>query len=463
MRDPLARSRSKRRPWPERWPARIVTFILLLAVWLAPAGPASGADIKAYRAARIVVSPGNAVEPGLLLVKDGKVEDVLRGDAAVPEGAEVVDLGAVVIFPGFVNPLTAHFGSGGSRESVVSLGGGGGAPNDQRGLVAASRLPFDDASLRRIARSGYTSYGWLPSTTGLFAGQASALRPRLSVDKEPKALVLQDSAYLFGSYELGKRWKDSLRGAFEKTLERMQKEEEEEKKKAEDARKAQEAQKGTPAPPAQPGAPPASPPQPPKPPPPPDPLADVFPGKRRLVLRVQSAASIDHLFSVLDGLSRKLKIVLALPPPAPETAQRLLARRDLIQGVILEPTVADGRETSVLSSAPRLFIEAGLEVALVPPGDSYAGHEAMLLRLAELVRGGLQGSQALSSVTTVPARLLGLEGKVGALTKGAAASFVAYDGDPLGGAVRPLGVWVEGHEVFRDDIKTLRVTGEALR
>jgi hypothetical protein len=52
---------------------------------------------------------------------------------------------------------------------------------------------------------------------------------------------------------------------------------------------------------------------------------------------------------------------------------------------------------------------------------------------------------------------------VGSLEKDARASFAVYAGDPLGGSARLLKVLVDGTEVFSDDPRTGKLSGEAVR
>ena len=70
----------------QRGRARIARLLLpaLLAV-LSPTAAAAG-DVVAYRAGKIIRSAGEAAAPGVLIVRDGKIEDVLAAGAKTPEG-----------------------------------------------------------------------------------------------------------------------------------------------------------------------------------------------------------------------------------------------------------------------------------------------------------------------------------------------------------------------------------------
>lgn len=448
---------------------RELSLLLVLSLFTSSAG-AEDRQLCAFRAAKIVVAPGKSVEPGFLIIDGSRVDAVIAASEAVPAGAKVTDLGDVVITPGFVSPITtvSEGTFRGGRGALPSSPAGG--PGDSRSLIALSRVRAEDTVHRRLGRTGYTAFGWLPDASGFIAGQASVLRPRTGKEKTPSDLSVKESAYLFASFEMGKRWREAVEGELRKAADIVVKEEEA-KKKEEEARKAaaekpaekkaDEAKPGEKKPdekkPANPPAAPAAKPAPP------DALSDAFRGQRRLILRVRSQAAIDHLLRILDGLPKKPRMVLVLPSLPPETVQKLLERRDIIEGVILAPGLDTASETSVLVPAARLFAEGGFDVAFTPLADSIAGHASIPLHLAEMVKAGMSPGTVLAAVTTVPARYLGLEGKVGSLEKGASASFAVHDGDVLGGSARLLAVYVEGIQVFSDDAATSRVAGEAVK
>ena len=77
---------------------------LVLAVYLAPA-IAQQQKIYALKAARVFDSlAGVVIEPGLVIVADGKVQSV--GGSAIPSGATVIDLHDATLLPGFIDAHT---------------------------------------------------------------------------------------------------------------------------------------------------------------------------------------------------------------------------------------------------------------------------------------------------------------------------------------------------------------------
>jgi imidazolonepropionase-like amidohydrolase len=68
-------------------------------------------------------------------------------------------------------------------------------------------------------------------------------------------------------------------------------------------------------------------------------------------------------------------------------------------------------------------------------------------RLAELVRWGLTRKSAIESLTINPARVLGLEKKLGTMEKGKDADLVFLDGDPLDPQAKVTRVMILGRFV----------------
>jgi hypothetical protein len=457
----------------ERGRARIVR--LLLPVLLAVLSPAVAADgeVVAYRAGKIIRSAGEAAAAGILIVRDGKIEDVLAADAKTPEGAKVVELPGAVVLPGLVNPLSGisqvNFTSGPGRASQSNS-----SPSDGRKAVGLSSLNLKHEVYRRLGRTGYTTFAVVPNDTrGLIAGQASIIRPALGKEKEPGELVLEKSAYLLLGFSSGKTWYDAGLRYLKKAVDDILKEKAAKKKAEEDARKkAEEAKKKASQPstgekkpaPAPPAVKPAAPkPKPAPKPKVPDPLVQLFKGEKKAFVRVTSPAALAHFFAFFDKLPIKFQFVLVTGPQPPEIVEMLIERRKQITAVILEPRMGRIPETSIYVNTARLFLRSGMPVAFVPLRDTIDGHREIFFQLAAMVKSGVLPHEALAGVTSVPADLVGLGAKVGSLKKGGLANFACYDRDPLSGTARLLSVYVEGRKVFEDDPSTGELSGEAIR
>ena len=67
------------------------------------------------------------------------------------------------------------------------------------------------------------------------------------------------------------------------------------------------------------------------------------------------------------------------------------------------------------------------------------------------VKEGLDPEVAIRSLTVNPARIMGLDDRVGALKPGLDGDVVIWSGDPLDVMSRALHVYVEGREVYTFD------------
>ena len=455
----------------ERGRARIVRLLLpALLAFLSPAVAADG-EVVAYRAGKIIRSAGEAAAAGILIVRDGKIEDVLAAGAKPPEGVKVVELPGAVVLPGLVNPLSGisqvNFTSGPGRASQSNS-----SPSDGRKAVGLSSLNLKHEVYRRLGRTGYTTFAVVPNDTrGLIAGQASVIRPALGKEKEPGELVLEKSAYLLLGFSSGKAWYDAGLRYLKKAVDDILKEKAAKKKAEEDARKkAEEAKKKAAQPstgekkpaPAPPAAKPAAA-KPPAKPKIPDPLVQLFKGEKKAFVRVTSPAALAHFFAFFDKLPIKFQFVLVTGPQPPEIVEMLIERKKQITAVILEPRMGRIPETSIYVNTARLFLRSGMPVAFVPLRDTIDGHREIFFQLAAMVKSGVLPHEALAGVTSVPADIVGLDAKVGSLKKGGLANFACYDRDPLSGTARLLSVYVEGRKVFEDDPSTGKLSGEAIR
>jgi imidazolonepropionase-like amidohydrolase len=100
----------------------------------------------------------------------------------------------------------------------------------------------------------------------------------------------------------------------------------------------------------------------------------------------------------------------------------------------------EGRDARPAAAA--ILHEAGVVVALATgPGDDPAG---LRDRAILAVRHGMPRDAALASVTSVPAHVIGQDGRLGTLSGGASADLVLLDGDPLSPATRVVAVLIDG-------------------
>lgn len=113
--------------------------------------------------------------------------------------------------------------------------------------------------------------------------------------------------------------------------------------------------------------------------------------------------------------------------------------------VVLPPFDADGRtgdNAFMAWNTARLLHDAGITFALSAHGGS---HERQLgLQAGYAMRGGLSFEASLQAVTLNPARMLGIDDRVGSLDVGKDADIVLWSGEPFQPTSRVVGVLLSG-------------------
>jgi len=116
--------------------------------------------------------------------------------------------------------------------------------------------------------------------------------------------------------------------------------------------------------------------------------------------------------------------------------------------VILHPTMArhsGSMENATLETAG-ILREAGIEVALQSGYEPYVPKTRLVLFEAAMAAAyGLPFDEALRTITLAPARILGVDHRVGSLEVGKDGDLVLFDGDPFEYLTRVCGVIVDGH------------------
>jgi imidazolonepropionase-like amidohydrolase len=144
------------------------------------------------------------------------------------------------------------------------------------------------------------------------------------------------------------------------------------------------------------------------------------------------------------------------------TEAHLLA--DLLAGkgipVIIGPLIV-GRSKVELrrrsTRSPGILARAGVQIAITTDHPVVPIH-LLVLQATLAVKDGLDEDTALRAITVNPARILGLDDRVGALAPGLDADLVLWSGDPLDVMSRAMRVFIAGREVYRFD----EATGEGV-
>jgi imidazolonepropionase-like amidohydrolase len=172
-------------------------------------------------------------------------------------------------------------------------------------------------------------------------------------------------------------------------------------------------------------------------------LGPVVSGAEPMIVAVNSAQELRNLIRLRQQYSVR---VIALGASEGWRVARELAAAGI--PVIIDPlyNLPGGFEdlSATLYNAQRLQA-AGVSVAFYNPQGSATHNLRLLPQMAgNAVANGMPYPAALAALTINPARMFGIDQRLGSLEKGKAADVVVWDGDPLEVSSRPLAVFIDG-------------------
>ncbi len=413
----------------------LITGLLMLAI------PAAAEDLRqpvpdahALTNVRIVTAPGEVIDNGSIVVRDGLIEAV-GADIAIPPDARVhdyqrgEDADRISVFPGLIEMHFSLEASGEKDEEAETPPGRHRLIQPDRSVNAAH---WDDARTGRLREAGFTTVLAAPAE-GLLKGQ-SVLANTGSGGLTRNLLVTGVAQHAdWHARADGRMYPNSLMGAvalLRQTLAdaRWQRQ----------ARAIWSRQPNQPRPEWLEGL---------------DSLAPIFDGDMPLVfaardtldtLRILDFAADQGLEPIIVGHGQEYQRIDAIArhparfiipvnfPSAPDV------RDENDRDVGLEVL----RHFKAAPDNPRRLIEAGLPVVfttheLGSPSDIFG-------QLAKAIERGLDADLALAALTTSPAEWLGVADLAGRIAPGHMANLIVVEGDLFTDSPSISDVWVDG-------------------
>lgn len=397
---------------------------LLIAAAAALAAPPAKVALKG---GRIIPVVGDEIAKGTVLIENGKIAAVgPEADVQVPFDAMEVDCTGKVLFPGMIDPHSAR-GLDVPNENIPVT-----PFLNVYDAIDPSRLFFEDS-----LRDGITTVHVMVGNECVVGAVSRAVRPiGLTVAEmtvQPDIALKFSASPRSGADRMTQM--SQLRGAFEE-LERAvgnlaeTKYEESLKKenKKIDVGPAEAKKRGMPM------------------------LEDSDYDDRYLNLTKAVRGDLGSWFycGAATDVAPALRIatdeklldnsVFILGPESFKAVNELKKSK---RPVVLDPTLFHRERDELTGRIKETFVPgvihgAGVEFALQPNPSASMAERYLNYQAAVCVRNGIPRQTALQAITLNPARLIGLEDRLGSIETGKAANIVVFSGDPL-----DFNSWVE--------------------
>jgi imidazolonepropionase-like amidohydrolase len=376
---------------------------------------------------RVIPVAGAPLEDGVVLVNDGRIEAVGR-DVRVPDGAERVDAAGKVVLPGLVDAHT-HLGVHEEAE-----GWAGQDTNEMTDPVTPQIRALDainpaDLGFADAMAGGVLTVNVNPGSGNPIGGQAAAVRSAgrtvddmvLRAPSGLKSALGENPKRVYGdrkqlpSTRLGTA--AVIRDALVKARNYLDK-----------------LDRGDDPPPERDLRWEA--------------LGLVLSGDIPWRQHCHRADDIATALRLADEFGYRL--VIDHGTEAVLLADRL-AERDvpvLIGPLLTSRSKVELRNRSLTN--PGRLAAAGVELGIITDHPVVPIH-LLHVQAALAVREGLDPAAALRAVTLTPARVLGLDDRLGSLEPGKHATLCVWSGDPLDARSRVEAAWIEGRQVFGSD------------
>lgn len=406
--------------------------LILTAVFIAIACPAGAQspDTVAYRGARLLTAAGPDIADGVIVVKDGKILAVgAAGRVEVPAGTRVVDVAGKTITPGLID---AH--------SHIGLGASGGDTEDNEGSdpvtpqlrvidsIHPEGMAPDRNQFRAAVAEGVTTAIVRPGSGNVIGGQSAALKLRGGTVDE---MVVRFPADM--KMALGRKMGYASKGQMPTTkmgaafLVRKAMAEAADYKLALDRYEKERAAKPDAAPPARDLAKEAM----------------LLVLNREIPVHIHVGTADDIMTAVrLADEHKFLRLSLVHAEEAWKVAGQLAAKH---VAVVVGPVMVTYDDENRPINLAQALNEQGVEVSITTDAD-VVQQPFLRFQAAVAVRHGMKPAEALKAVTINPARLAGLEARIGSLEPGKDADFVVFDGDPFDIQTRVAAVYIDGRQ-----------------
>lgn len=397
-----------------------------LAMMCMLAAPSAAQQRVALVGAHIIPVDGEEISEGVLLVADGKIEQVGRvGEVSIPDGTQRIDAKGKVIMPGLVC-THSHIGGPGAADRSGPI---------QPGVRVIDSINVRDPGFKRALSGGLTTLNIMPGSGHLISGQTVYVKLRWGGDM-PKSI--EEIAYLGstgeilgglkmanGTNSIGDAPFPGTRGKSAYLVRQKYIAAQEYQKKVaaakEDPSKQPERDLDL------------------------ETLVEVLEGKRVVHHHTHRADDIMTVLRLKEEFG--FRVVLHHVSEAWKIPHEIAAANVPCSVILLDSPGGKLEARNLVMKTGAVLEDAGVRVAFHT--DDWITDSRIFFRMAALgVRAGMSRTKALESLTIAGAEMLDLDDRVGTLSPGKDADFVVLSGDPFSVYTKVLETWVEGERAF---------------
>jgi len=344
------------------------------------------ADDIVIKAAKVYTLTGAPLTPGMVHVKDGKIVDVGESLSS-PDGARQIDLGNGVLIPGLIDAHSSVGVEGGSAESTAEV-----TPN----FRVLDAVDWSSRTFRQVRAEGVTTVALVPGTDNVIGGLSGIVK----TGGERKKRVVNDDHALVITLASDPANGNNSRNRPDSIYNRQPT-----NRMGVVWILRNELARAKASPPKENQI-----------------LSDVLSRKRPVTC--VSRTDVDIAAALRLRQEYPMSLVIAGGQEAYKLKGELAAAKVPLLLAPLSSTHGAGPEqTELILNLAGTLHEAGIPVALT------GGKLIDQARLA--ARFGLPKDVALAAVTSTPAKILGLDTRLGAIAVGRDADLVALSGDPF--------------------------------
>ncbi|MHC4545246.1 MAG: amidohydrolase family protein [Planctomycetota bacterium] len=391
------------------------------------------APITAIRAGKILTASWGQINDGLILIEGDKIAYV-GGPKEIPKKATVIDAAKSVVMPGL---LGLHVESEPVKMNPSAPTSGPDSGNVRLVSIANAVKPNDEG-FREVLRSGVTSVLLAPRTRGFISGNAALIK--LTGDSAKEMIVKEYAAVKFSM--LGERARMAriwdARDQLKRAKEYAEKWDDYERKHKEYERRRQYEQDKDPKErqeikePPRPGRDTSL-----------ELLRGLFKRKMPALVHANRADEIRTTLKVFKD-EYNLNVIILGGSDGFRVTDEL---RKYNVGVAIGPNIIRYEKGKPINNAD-LLTRNKLCVAFHTSATS--GTQYLPMNAAYAVRYGMDEEEAFRAITIYPAKLLGVDDRIGSIEQGKDADLVILSGRPFDFRSRVEKVVVNGQIVYEN-------------